>query len=140
MADVKPEDLIKFGLIPEFVGRFSMVTHVNPLSELQLIQVLDEPKNSLIKQYKYLFSLDGIQLEFTKGAKLSIAKKAKELGTNARGLRNALDTLLLPYQFDGTEMSAKGVLKVTITENCVDKDADPVLEFKKQVNEMKKKK
>ncbi len=140
LADVKPEDLMRFGLIPEFVGRFSMVTHVNPLSELQLIQVLDEPKNSLIKQYEYLFSLDGIELNFTKGSKLSIAKKAKELGTNARGLRNILDTLLLPYQFDGTEMASKGVYKVTITEDCVDKDADPVLEFKKQVNEMKKKK
>ena len=140
LADTKPEDLIKFGLIPEFVGRFSMLTHVNALTELQLIKVLDEPKNSLIKQYTYLFELDGITLEIEKPAKLSIAKKAKELGTNARALRNILDTLLLPFQFDAAEMAKKGVLKLTITEDCVDKGADPVLHFKSQVNEMKKSK
>ncbi len=136
--DAEPEDLIKFGLIPEFVGRFSMVTHVNSLSELQLIKVLEEPKNSLIKQYQYMFGLDTIELEIQKPAKLTIAKKAKELGTNARGLRNILDTLLLPYQFDAAEMAKKGVTKITITEQCVDKGADPVLHFKHTVNEMKK--
>jgi ATP-dependent Clp protease ATP-binding subunit ClpX len=130
LAETKPEDLMKFGLIPEFVGRFSMLTHVNPLSELQLIKVLTEPKNSLIKQYQYLFGLDGIELDIDKTARLSIAKRAKELGTNARGLRNILDTLLLPYQFDSAEMAKKGVHKITITEDCVDKGADPVLHFK----------
>jgi ATP-dependent Clp protease ATP-binding subunit ClpX len=130
LADTKPEDLIKFGLIPEFVGRFSMITHVNPLSEPQLIKVLTEPKNSLIKQYQYLFGLDGIELDIDQTARLSIAKRAKELGTNARGLRNILDTLLLPYQFDSTEMAKKGVVRITITEDCVDKGIDPVLHFK----------
>ena len=130
LADTKPEDLIKFGLIPEFVGRFSMITHVNPLSEPQLIKVLTEPKNSLIKQYQYLFGLDGIELDIDKTAQLAIAKRAKELGTNARGLRNILDTLLLPYQFDSAEMSKKGVVRITITEDCVDKGIDPVLHFK----------
>ena len=117
-----------------------MVTHVNSLSELQLIKVLEEPKNSLIKQYQYMFGLDNIDLDIEKTAKLAIAKKAKELGTNARGLRNILDTLLLPYQFDAAEMSKKGVTKITITEQCVDKGADPVLHFKNAVNEMKKSK
>ena len=130
LADTKPEDLIKFGLIPEFVGRFSMITHVNPLSEPQLIKVLTEPKNSLIKQYQYLFGLDGIELDIDKTAQLAIAKQAKELGTNARGLRNILDTLLLPYQFDSAEMAKKGVVRITITEDCVDKGIDPVLHFK----------
>ena len=130
LADTKPEDLIKFGLIPEFVGRFSMITHVNPLSEPQLIKVLTEPKNSLIKQYQYLFGLDGIELDIDKTAQLAIAKRAKELGTNARGLRNILDTLLLPYQFDSAEMAKKGVVRITITEDCVDKGIDPVLHFK----------
>ena len=130
LADTKPEDLIKFGLIPEFVGRFSMITHVNPLSEPQLIKVLTEPKNSLIKQYQYLFGLDGIELDIDKTAQLAIAKLAKELGTNARGLRNILDTLLLPYQFDSAEMAKKGVVRITITEDCVDKGIDPVLHFK----------
>jgi ATP-dependent Clp protease ATP-binding subunit ClpX len=130
LADTKPEDLIKFGLIPEFVGRFSMITHVNPLSEPQLIKVLTEPKNSLIKQYQYLFGLDGIELDIDKTAQLAIAKRAKELGTNARGLRNILDTLLLPFQFDSAEMAKKGVVRITITEDCVDKGIDPVLHFK----------
>ena len=130
LADTKPEDLIKFGLIPEFVGRFSMITHVNPLSEPQLIKVLTEPKNSLIKQYQYLFGLDGIELDIDKTAQLAIAKQAKELGTNARALRNILDTLLLPYQFDSAEMAKKGVVRITITEDCVDKGIDPVLHFK----------
>jgi len=138
LAEAKPEDLIKFGLIPEFVGRFSMLTHVDSLTELQLVKVLNEPKNSLLKQYTYLFDLDALQLDIDKSAQLSIAKKAKDLGTNARGLRVILDNLLLPYQFDATEMSKKGVTKITITDECVDKGADPVLHFKNQVNEMKK--
>ena len=140
LAESKPEDLIKFGLIPEFVGRFSMQTHVDALTELQLVKVLNEPKNSLLKQYHYLFSLDHIVLEIDKKAQLAIAKKAKKLGTNARGLRNILDDLLLPFQFDATEMHKKGVEKITITEQCVDKGEDPVLHFKTQVNEMKKQK
>jgi len=91
---------------------------------------LTEPKNALIKQYQYMFGLDDIDLTFTKGAKLSVAKKAMELKTNARGLKNILDTVLLPYQFDAYEMRAKGVTKIEITEECIDKSADPVLVFK----------
>ncbi len=140
LADAKPEDLIKFGLIPEFVGRFSMLTHVEPLNELQLVKVLNEPKNSLLKQYSYMFTLDSLILEIDKKAQLSLAKKAKKLGTNARGLRNILDELLLPFQFDAAEMAKKGVEKITITEQCVDKGEDPVLHFKTEVNGMKKQK
>jgi len=131
LTDVKPEDLIKYGLIPEFVGRFSMVTNVDKLTEEQLIQILTEPKNAIIKQVQYLFGLDSMQIEFTKEAKRSIAKKAKDLGTNARGLKNVVDAVLLPYQFDATEMRAKGVTKIQITSDVVDKSADPVLMFKK---------
>ena len=86
LADVQPEDLIKYGLIPEFVGRFSMITNIDPLSEAQLIRILTEPRNAILKQTHYLFVLDNIDIEFTKEAKQSIARKAKELGTNARGL------------------------------------------------------
>lgn len=130
LADVQPEDLIKYGLIPEFVGRFSMITHVNHLSELQLVKILTEPKNSLIKQAKYMFELDNIDLNITKGARLAIAKKAKTLGTNARGLKNILDSLLLPFEFDAQEMSARGVTGIEITEQTVDKGTDPKLIFK----------
>jgi ATP-dependent Clp protease ATP-binding subunit ClpX len=131
LADVKPEDLIKYGLIPEFVGRFSMITHVNKLSEDQLVKILTEPKNAIIKQMQYLFNLDDIKIDFTKEAKISIAKKAKELGTNARGLKNIMDSILLPFQFDAVEMKTKGVETIKITEDVVDNSADPVLVFRK---------
>lgn len=130
LKDVQPEDLIKYGLIPEFVGRFSMHTYVNDLSELQLVKILTEPRNSLMKQVKYMFGLDNIELNITKGARLAIAKKAKKLGTNARGLKNILDALLLPYQFDAQEMAMKGVTEIQITEEVVDKGSDPKLIFK----------
>jgi ATP-dependent Clp protease ATP-binding subunit ClpX len=131
LADVKPEDLIKYGLIPEFVGRFSMITHVNKLSEEQLVKILTEPKNAIIKQMQYLFGLDDMKIDFTKEAKISIAKKAKELGTNARGLKNIMDNILLPFQFDAVEMKNKGVETIKITEDVVDNSADPVLVFRK---------
>ena len=131
LADVKPEDLIKYGLIPEFVGRFSMITSVSALTEKQLVKILTEPKNALIKQVKYLFKLDDIEIEFTNEAKHSIAKKAKALGTNARALKNILDNIVLPYQFDAQEMRNKGVNKIQITGDVVDKGDDPVLLFKK---------
>ena len=135
LADVEPEDLIKFGLIPEFVGRFSVVTHVNALTELQLVQILTKPQNALLKQYQYMFGLDEIKLSLTQGAKLEIAKKAKKLGTNARGLKNILDKLLLPYQFDATEMKNKGVVELKIGENVITTSDDPVLIFKDSKDE-----
>tara|TARA_R110000851_G_scaffold118739_1_gene246226 strand:- start:44 stop:1237 length:1194 start_codon:yes stop_codon:yes gene_type:complete len=132
LSDVKPADLIKYGLIPEFVGRFSMITSVNKLSEEQLVKILTEPKNAIIKQVQYLFGLDDIKIDFTKEAMISIAKKAKELGTNARGLKNIMDNILLPFQFDAVEMRSKGVETIKITEEVVDNTADPVLLFRKE--------
>ena len=131
LSEVQPEDLIKYGLIPEFVGRFSMITNIDPLDEAQLIRILTEPRNAILKQTKYLFGLDNIEIEFTKEAKVSIAGKAKALGTNARGLKNVVDTVVLPYQFDAEEMRNRGVIKIQITNAVVDKGADPVLVFKK---------
>ncbi len=131
LEHVKPEDLIKYGLIPEFVGRFSMLTHVNKLTQEQLIRILTEPKNAILKQTQYLFGLDDINIEFTKEAKQSIAKKAQSLGTNARGLKNIVDNVVLPYQFESTEMRRNGVSKIQITNEVVDNNADPVLLFKK---------
>ena len=132
LSDVKPADLIKYGLIPEFVGRFSMITSVNKLSEEQLVKILTEPKNAIIKQVQYLFGLDDIKIDFTKEAMISIAKKSKELGTNARGLKNIMDNILLPFQFDAVEMRSKGVETIKITEEVVDNTADPVLLFRKE--------
>jgi ATP-dependent Clp protease ATP-binding subunit ClpX len=116
-----------------------MITHVDDLSELQLVQILTEPKNALIKQMQYLFELDDIKLEFDKASKLSVAKKAKALGTNARGLKNILDRVLLPFQFDAHEMKNKGVTTIKITGDVIDKNADPVLLFKKQDGTISKK-
>ena len=131
LEQVKPEDLIKYGLIPEFVGRFSMLTYVKKLSQDQLVRILTEPKNAILKQTHYLFGLDDINIEFTKEAKNSIAKKAQALGTNARGLKNIVDRVVLPYQFESTEMRRNGVSKIQITDQVVDNEADPVLVFKK---------
>jgi len=131
LSEVQPEDLIKYGLIPEFVGRFSMLTNIDPLNEEQLVRILTEPKNAILKQTKYLFSLDDIDIEFTKDAKIAIAKKAKTLGTNARGLKNVVDSTVLAYQFDAAEMRQNGVNKIQFTGDVVDKGADPVLLFKK---------
>ena len=131
LADVQPEDLIKYGLIPEFVGRFSMITNIDPLKEDQLVRILTEPRNAILKQTKYLFGLDDIDIEFTKEAKSNIAKKAKALGTNARGLKNIVDSVVLPYQFDASEMRSRGVQKIQITNHVVDNNVDPVLLFKK---------
>ena len=139
LINVKPDDLMKYGLIPEFVGRFSMITHVDNLSELQLVQILTEPKNALIRQYEYYFGLDDIYLEFTKEAKLAVAKKAKELGTNARGLKNILDRVLLPYQFDAQEMRNKNVATIKITDEVINTSADPILLFKKSNGTISKK-
>ena len=131
LSEVKPEDLIKYGLIPEFVGRFSMLTYVNKLTQDQLVKILTEPKNAILKQTQYLFGLDDIKIEFTKEAKLSIARRAQALGTNARGLKNIVDSVVLPYQFEATEMRRNGVTKIQITNEVVDSNADPVLVFKK---------
>ena len=135
LSNVEPEDLRKFGLIPEFVGRFSIVTYVNTLTELQLVQILTQPKNALLKQYQYMFELDSIKLTLTQGAKLEIARRAKKLKTNARGLKNILDKLLLPFQFDADEMRNKGVIELKIDEDVIIKSTDPVLVFKNNKDE-----
>src|SRR6056300_1761885 len=114
MSLVQPEDLIKYGFIPEFVGRFGLITHVNELTEEQLCSIIKEPKNSLVKQYKYLFSLDGLKLEFTDEAVKAIAKKAKELKTGARGLKNIIEEMLLEYQFKANELVNDGLEMLTI--------------------------
>ena len=137
LSEVQPEDLIKYGLIPEFVGRFSMITNIDPLRE-HTDKDTDGTQERHTETDQYLFGLDNIDIEFTKDAKQSIARKAKALGTNARGLKNVVDTVVLPYQFDAEEMRNKGVSKIQITNEVVDKGADPVLVFKKANGTTKK--
>ncbi|MCL2804242.1 MAG: ATP-dependent Clp protease ATP-binding subunit ClpX [Micrococcales bacterium] len=99
-ADVRPEDLLKFGLIPEFIGRMPVVATVSPLDRDSLIQILTKPRNALVKQYQKMFELDGVTLEFTDDALESIADQAMKRGTGARGLRAIMEEVLQPLMFD----------------------------------------
>jgi ATP-dependent Clp protease ATP-binding subunit ClpX len=117
--DVNNKDIIQYGFIPEFVGRFGLVTNVDELTIDNLVQVLKEPKNSIVKQYQYIFELDNIELEFDDDSLKTIAEKAKELKTNARGLKNIIEKLLLPYQFDAINLVERGLEKIVITKDAV---------------------
>ena len=118
--DVSTKDLIAFGMIPEFVGRFGLITSVAELDVDTLIRILKEPKNSLIKQYKHLFELDGIKLDFDDAALDAVASQAKLMQTNARGLKNILEKILLQYQFDAVDMVEHGLTSILITPEAVD--------------------
>ena len=117
--DVTTKDLITYGMIPEFIGRFGTTVSVEELTIEQLVQVLKEPKNSLIKQYEFLFELDGLELEFEESAFTEIAKKAKEMETNARGLKSIIEKTLLPYQFDAVNLKDRGLYKLMISKEAV---------------------
>jgi ATP-dependent Clp protease ATP-binding subunit ClpX len=114
------KDIIQYGLIPEFIGRFGLVINVDELSVDDLVQVLEEPRNSFVRQYKYIFELDGIDLEFEETALRTIAKKAKELKTNARGLKNIIEKCLLPYQFDAVNLVERGLQQIIISKDTVE--------------------
>jgi ATP-dependent Clp protease ATP-binding subunit ClpX len=115
LSGVEPEDLIKFGLIPEFVGRLPVVATLEGLDEAALVQILTEPKNALTKQYQKLFSMEGVELEFREGVLTVIAQKALARKTGARGLRSILENALLDTMFDLP--SAENVSKVVLDEN-----------------------
>jgi len=134
--DVTTKDLIKYGLIPEFVGRFGLCVSVDELTVEQLVQVLREPKNSLLKQYKYLFELDGIELTFEDESLELIAERAKELKTNARGLKNILEKILLPYQFDAMNLVERGLKSIRISKDTIE-GKPAMLIFDKKKNEQK---
>ncbi|HDZ57506.1 MAG TPA: ATP-dependent Clp protease ATP-binding subunit ClpX [Pseudomonas xinjiangensis] len=125
LKDVEPEDLVRFGLIPEFVGRLPVIATLDELDEEALIQILTEPKNSLTKQYGRLFEMEGVELEFRTDALKSIAKRALERKTGARGLRSILENVLLDTMYDIP--SAEHVSKVVIDENVISGDAKPLL-------------
>lgn len=118
--NVTNKDIIQFGFIPEFVGRFGMILNVDELKIEHLVKVLKEPKNSIVKQYQYIFELDGIELTFEDAALEYIAKKTKELKTNARGLKNIIEKILLPYQFDAINLVERGLKKIVISKDTVD--------------------
>lgn len=123
MKKLQPHDLLKFGLIPEFIGRVPVVVTLHSLDEDALIQILSEPKNALLKQYKYLFELDDVELEFTEEAVRAIAKQAVERETGARGLRAIIENFINDIMFD---IPSDGTIeKCIITEDTVNKAAGP---------------
>ncbi len=124
-ADTMPEDLIKFGLIPEFIGRLPMVASVTNLDKESLVQILTEPRNALVKQYQRLFVMDGVELEFTVTALEAIADQAILRGTGARGLRAIMEEVLLPVMYDIP--SRTDVAKVVITEQTVRENVNPTI-------------
>lgn len=133
---VTTKDLIQYGLIPEFIGRFSLITNVDELSVESLVSVLKEPKNSLINQYQYIFELDGIELSFEDPALRFIAEKAKDLKTNARGLKNIIEKTLLPYQFDAINLVDRGLTKIIVNKDTIAGKPATMI-FDKKVNEQK---
>ena len=130
LRSVEPEDLIKFGLIPELIGRLPVIATLEELSSEALVQILIEPKNALVKQYQKLFSMEGVELEIRPGALQAVAKKAVERKTGARGLRSILESVLLDtmYELPGME----NVSKVVVDENMISGDNKPLLIYADQ--------
>jgi ATP-dependent Clp protease ATP-binding subunit ClpX len=122
---VHPNDLVKFGLIPEFVGRIPVITHLDELTEDDLVRVLTEPKNALVRQYQKLFELDNVTLRFTQDALQSVARQAIEQKTGARGLRNVLETAMLDIMY--SLPSEKGLLECVVNAAVVEKHKPPLL-------------
>lgn len=129
LSQAEPEDLIKFGLIPEFIGRLPVVATLTELSEEALIQILKEPKNALTKQYQALFNLEGVELEFRDDALKAIAKKAMARKTGARGLRSIVEGVLLNTMYDLPSMN--DVATVIVDENVINEQSEPLLIYSK---------
>jgi ATP-dependent Clp protease ATP-binding subunit ClpX len=127
---VEPEDLIKYGLIPEFIGRMPVVAALDELDQAVLIKILTEPKNALMKQYQKLLSFDDVRLKFTDGALSAIAKKAMKKKSGARGLRSILEEIMLDVMYEIP--SQKEIKDCLITEDTVVKNEKPILIFEKQ--------
>jgi len=124
-ADVMPEDLIKFGLIPEFIGRLPVVTTLSKLSVADMVRILTEPRNALVKQYTKLFDMDDVELEFTQDALEAVADQAIHRGTGARGLRAIMEEVLLPVMYDIP--SRDDVEKVVVTAETVNDNVLPTI-------------
>ena len=124
---LEPEDLVKFGLIPEFVGRLPVISTLHELDEDALVRILQEPKNALVNQYKYLFNIDEVELDFRTEALLEIAKKALQRKTGARGLRSILEELLMDTMFELPNIDLE---KVIVDENSVLHSTDPIKVYK----------
>ena len=127
LRGTEPEDLIKFGLIPEFVGRLPVVATLDELDEAALIQILVEPKNALIKQYHKMFRMEGVELEIRELALRAIARKALARKTGARGLRSILEQVLLDVMYDLPSLA--NLARVVVDESTIANDGKPLLMF-----------
>jgi ATP-dependent Clp protease ATP-binding subunit ClpX len=127
---VQPEDLIKFGLIPEFIGRIPIITTLNNLSEEALVRILTEPKNALVKQYKKLFEVEGVELKFTDDAYRAIAREALKRKSGARGLRAIIESVMLDIMYDIPNMPE--VRECVIEESVITKGTAPILIYENQ--------
>jgi ATP-dependent Clp protease ATP-binding subunit ClpX len=130
MKMLEPEDLIKYGLIPEFIGRMPIIATLDDLDEKSLVKILKEPKNSLIKQYQRLFEFEEVELEFQDEAILEIAKKAISKKTGARGLRSILENILLKTMFELPDM--ENVIKITVDSSAVKGSSEPIVTYGKK--------
>ncbi len=130
MKLLEPEDLIKYGLIPEFIGRMPIIATLDDLDEKSLVKILKEPKNSLIKQYKRLFEFEEVELQFNDDAILEIAKKAITKKTGARGLRSILENILLKTMFELPDL--ENVIKVTVDSSSVKGRSEPIVTYGKK--------
>ncbi|MCR4783257.1 MAG: ATP-dependent Clp protease ATP-binding subunit ClpX [bacterium] len=137
LAQVMPEDLLKYGLIPEFVGRMPIVVALNALDEVALVKILTEPKNALVKQYQRMFSMDGVELTFTKEAIERVAKEAEERKTGARALRSIIEEAILDVMFELPSMD--NVRKCIVDEEVIEKKAKPKLVYASDLSKEPKK-
>lgn len=135
LSMVEPEDLIKFGLIPEFVGRIPVISSVNSLDEQALVDILVKPKNAITKQYQKLFDYEGVELCFEEEALCAVARQAIARGTGARGLRSILEKTLLDLMYEIP--SKKGVARCVITSDVVEKGSKPVIIYKEETDKEK---
>jgi ATP-dependent Clp protease ATP-binding subunit ClpX len=125
LDNLHPNDLVKFGLIPEFVGRIPVITHLDELTENDLVRILTEPKNALVRQYQKLFDLDKVTLRFTQDSLQAVAKKALDQKTGARGLRNVLESAMLDIMY--SLPSQKGLRECVINAAVIEKGKSPML-------------
>jgi len=132
ITQLMPDDLMKFGLIPELIGRLSIHVGLHELNKEQLLEVLTNTKNSVILQFKYLFKIDGIELEFNTDSLDAIVDSCLEYKTGARGLRSVVEKALLETQFDLPAMRTKGINKIIVTRDTVDNNGQPILVYDKE--------
>jgi len=132
LKEVQPEDLLKFGLIPEFVGRLPVIATLDELDEDALVEILKEPKNALVKQYQKLFEMEGVKLQFTEGALRAVAREAMRRKSGARGLRAILESIMLDIMY---EIPSKGNVKECIVgEDVILKGESPILVYEKEAD------